>query len=114
MELSTELVAALIALIGAITALVKSRIDINQINSDRDTTKESRDKDSQELHDKVLKLEFQCGQNKDTIKDYNRRFEDTTSQINLLNKQLVEVLVRIDTITEILKEIKESKKVSNE
>lgn len=109
MELSTELIAAIVALLGALTALIKSRIDVKQIAADRETTAELRNKDSADLHDKVLKLEFQCGANKDSIADFNRRFDDTTGQINAMNTQLAAVLVRIDNIAELLKEIRDER-----
>lgn len=107
--MTPELIAAIIALLGALTALIKSRIDVQSVKSDRAETKVARDRDSQDLHDKVIKLDFQCGANKDMLLEQKNRIDDVMQQICTLNRQLAEVLVKMDHVIDGLHELKEAR-----
>lgn len=104
--MTPELIAAIIACLGAIAAWFKARTDVNTIRDERATTKAERDKDAQELRDKVLKLEFQCTTQKGLIESLTTRQDDTNSQINTLNTQLAQMLIKMDNVIETLKELK--------
>lgn len=97
--------AAVVLVLTNLATFIKSRSDVSAIRDEREATKVDRDAEFHALKERMLKAEFQTNANKDSIGDFNRRFEDTTNQINLMNRQLAEVLVRIDSITELLKEI---------
>ena len=86
--------------------LVKVWTDLSKTKSDRQTTKQTRDADSQELHDKVLQLGFQVGQNKDNIGLLFEQMSDQMKQIGLMTTQLAQVLVKMDNIVDTLKELK--------
>ena len=107
MEISPELATAIIACLGAVAAWLKAHSDVGQINNERAETKILRDKDSQEMHDAILKLQFQAGLLKDENSALKTRIDDCNKQITTLTTQLAEVLVRLDNIIETLKELKE-------
>lgn len=107
--MTPELAAAIIACLGAIAAWFKARTDVSSIREERATTKTERDKEAQELRDKVLKLEFQCAAQKDLINALTNRVDDTNQQINTLNTQLAQVLVKMDNVIDSLKELKEAR-----
>ena len=103
--MTPELIGAIVAVLmglasicGAIASWIKSRTDIASIKADRVTTKTERDADSQLLHDKVLKLEFEHTSLK-------ARYE----QIAVINTELARMSTKMDNILEAIRELKESK-----
>jgi hypothetical protein len=106
-EQIAALVGAIVLCLGNLAALIKVWTDNAKIKTDRTSTKEVRDKDSQELHDKVLKLEFQATSLKDQNGILTERVDDANRQINLLNTQLAQVLTKLDNVIDVLKELKE-------
>ena len=116
MTSNPEFIAAVIAVLtgfaGLLTAValyIKSKAECGSIREERATTKTERDKEAQELRDKVLKLEFQSSTQKDLIGALTNRVDDTNTQINTLNTQLAQVLVKMDNVIATLKELKEAK-----
>lgn len=101
-----SLIGAVVLLLTNTAALVKVFADNAKIKNDRAETKSSRDKDSQELHDKVLKLEFGYGSLKDSQQLINEQVADTAKAVGILNTQLAQVLVKLDNVIEELKELK--------
>ena len=63
----TALIVAATSLLGNLGILAKVAADKVKLTTDRAATAAARDKDSQELHDKVLQLEFKSGQAKENI-----------------------------------------------
>lgn len=115
--MTTPLTAAIIALItglgGLITALtiyIKTKTDTEKIRAERAETCRQRNSDSQELHDAVLKLQFQATANKDNIQLLFDLNKDNSAAINTLNTQLATVLTKIDTIIDTLNEMKDKGK----
>lgn len=109
-----EFVAAVIAVLtgfaGLLTAIalyIKSRADVSAIRDERKATKAIRDDDSQQMHDDILKLQFQEQQNKDNIGLLFQQVADSNKQIALMNQQLTQVLVKMDNVITTLKELKE-------
>lgn len=105
-EQLTPIIAAVIALIGAVTSWVKARTEIDKIKASRSETKESRDKDSQELHDKVLKLEFSDSLTKDTLILFRKQIEEANTATQSLTTQLAIVVTKLDNIIDELKALK--------
>lgn len=108
--LTAAIVAFITGLGGLVTALtiyVKTKTDNEKIRAERAETCRQRDNDSQELHDAVLKLQFQSTANKDNIQLLFDLNKDNTNAINTLNTQIATVLTKIDTIIDTLNEIKE-------
>ena len=108
-EQITALVGAFVLCLGNLAALIKVWTDNAKVVKDRIATKLERDRDSTEIHDKVLKLEFQVGALKDTNAALTERLDDANRQINLFNTQLAQVLIKLDTMAELLKELKEGR-----
>ena len=109
-EQLTPIIAAVIALIGAVTSWVKARTEIDKIKASRSETKESRDKDSQELHDKVLKLEFSDSLTKDTLLLHRQRIDEVNTATQQLTTQLAVVVTKLDNIIDVLNALKKDGK----
>lgn len=109
-----EVIAAVIAIfsgvasvLAAIAVYIKSRAEASSIREERRVTKAMRDEDSQKMHDDILKLQFQVDQDKNNIGLLFQQMADNNKQVAVLNKQLAEVLVKMDNVITTLKELKE-------
>lgn len=78
----------------------------NTINKDREVTKVQRDTDSQELHDKVLKLEFKTTELAGRIELHDTILGDINKQINLLNTNIAILTEKLENLTNALKDMK--------
>lgn len=107
--MTPELVAAIIALLAETTVLIKVLTDIAKIKRDRLETKETRDKDSLELHDQVLKNTFQIQQLKDNQTLNATVVDDLKDQVNLLNTNVVKLTVVVEQLGDTIKELKYEK-----
>lgn len=107
--MSVELGAALVGFIIAVTTLVKVITDKIKLTTDRAETKKVRDADSQELHDKVLKLEFMTTQLKDNQSLNATAIDDLRDQTATLNVNIVKLDMAVAQLTEAIKSLKESK-----
>ena len=114
MTSNPDFVAAVIAVLmgfaGLLTAIglyIKSKADVMAIREERNATKVQRDEDSQKMHDDILKLQFQSRQDKDDIGLLFTQVADSNKQIALLTRQLSEVLIKMDSVIDSLKELKE-------
>lgn len=107
--MTPELVAAIIALLAETTVLIKVLTDIAKIKRDRLETKETRDRDSLELHDQVLKNTFQIQQLKDNQSLNATVVDDLKDQVNLLNTNVVKLTVVVEQLGETMREIKDKK-----
>ena len=105
--MSVELGAALVGLIIAVTTLVKVITDKIKLTTDRAETKAARDADSQELHDKVLKLEFLTTQLKDNQSLNATAIDDLRDQTATLNVNIVKLDMAVAQLTEAIKSLKE-------
>lgn len=99
--------AAIVLLITSIAGWFKAHSEIGAVVKDREATKEVRTKDSLELHDKVLKLEFGYTTLKDAQQLINEQLADTAKAVGILNTQLAQVLVKLDSVIDELKEMKQ-------
>ena len=108
--MTTEQIAAVVGAVllclGNLAAWLKTASDLAKQKADRILTKETRDADSQDLHDKVLQLGFQTDQNKNNINLLFDQMADQMKQVGLLNTQLAQVLIKMDNIVDTLKELK--------
>lgn len=97
---------ALVLLLTNLALFFKSKADINSVKNDRLQTKETRDKDSQALHDEVLELRFKYTALKDAQQLQSEQIADGAKQVGVLNTQLAQVLVKLDNVIDTLKELK--------
>lgn len=99
---------ALVLLLTNLALFFKSKADINSVKNDRLQTKETRDRDSQALHDEVLELRFKYTALKDAQQLQSEQIADAAKQVGVLNTQLAQVLVKLDNVIETLKELKQA------
>lgn len=105
--MTPELIAAIIACLGALAGWLKSHSEVSSVRAERQETKAQRDKDSLDLHDQVLKNSFEVSGMKGRIDLHEEKLEDINRQTMVLTKQLAEVCVKLDIVIDNLKEIKE-------
>ena len=108
-ELWAALIGAVVLLLTNTAAVIKVWGDNIATKDDRAATKEARNKDSAELHDKVLALEFRATQNKDNISLLFEQVADTAKAVNALNTQFATMLTKMDSVLETLRELKDLK-----
>lgn len=101
-----KLIAALIGLIVELTLLVKVYRDVLAVKADRTETKVNRDKDSLELHDKILKHDFMIAQLKDQQSLTATVVDDLRDQCATLNSNIVKLDTNIANLTEAVRELK--------
>lgn len=81
---------------GNITAIVCAVVVYILIYIQRNSTKATRDKDSQELHDENLKMRFEIDQLKHNDVHKEEILDDLRDQLNILNTNLVKLAVTIE------------------
>lgn len=69
-----------------------------KIDNDRQKTKIERDADSQDLHDKILKMEFDVANMKGEVGHHKDVLEDLRNQVNLLNINIVKLTVSLESL----------------
>lgn len=109
-ELVTTLVMSIVGCLGALTVFLKSRSDVAEIKAERNETKAERDRDSQDLHDKVIKLECAVESHDKTIERQAELIEKSSNEIACINKTLAELNANIRNILACLNDIKEDYK----
>lgn len=75
----------------------------------RNSTKADRDKDSQELHDAVLKIQFKQSELDGRTVHHAEILDSLTQQINILNNNLSLLTQKLDYLNDYIKEIKNGK-----
>ena len=75
----------------------------------RNSTKADRDKDSQELHDAVLKIQFKLSELDGRTVHHAEILDSLSQQINILNNNLSLLTQKLDYLNEYIKEIKQAK-----
>lgn len=105
-ELWATLIGAVVLLLTNTATAIKLWGDIQKTKADRASTKEQRDKDSIELHDKVLKLEFMTTQLKDQQALTATVVDDLRDQCSTLNTNIVKLDMAVASLTEAIKELR--------
>ena len=105
-ELWTILITAVALFLTNAAGLVKVWTDLAAVRRSRLATSEARDKDSQNLHDKVLKLEFATQQLKDSQALTAQVVDDLRDQCSTLNTNIVKLDMAVANLTEVIKELK--------
>lgn len=75
----------------------------------RNSTKADRDKDSQELHDAILKIQFKQSELDGRTVHHAEILDSLTQQINILNNNLSLLTQKLDYLNEYIKDIKQNK-----
>ena len=77
------------------------------IQSKRKATAVERDKDSQEIHDKMLKHDFEIANLKGEFSQQRNVNDDLNKQIVELSKAVAQFSVAVDTLTQAVAELKQ-------
>lgn len=104
--MTPELIAAIVAVLGALATYLKSRSDISTVRDERARTASVRDQDSLQLHDAVQRLEWDVKYLKDEIGFANARIDEQQKTAGILTTELAKISVKLDTVIEALKERK--------
>ena len=121
--MSPEIIAAIVGvltglggLIGALTCYIKQRTkidatrnDIQAIANSRVETAERRDRETQELRDTVTRHTWDINQLKDEMSHRDTLLDDVRTQVAALNTTMAVVGQKIDTLTEVMRELKEQR-----
>lgn len=107
--MTPELIAAVVAVLGAVAAYIKSRTDISALKGQRIETAQKRDQDSLELHDAVQKLEWDTKYLKDELGFANARIDEQAKTASILTTELAKISVKLDGVLDALKDMKERK-----
>ena len=102
----TALIVAITSLVANLAILVKVIADKIKLTNDRAETKSVRDKDSQDLHDAVLKHTMQIGQLKDTLALHNTVMTDMQQAMSELNVNCAKLSVVVEQLADTVKELK--------
>lgn len=97
-------------LVVVVVAVVYFYFKFKGLEKDRESTKELRDNDSQTLHDKVLKHDFQITQLRDNQSLNATAVDDLRDQVSLLNTNIVKLTVIVEHLSDAIKEIKHEDK----
>jgi len=104
--MTPELIGAIVGLLISLTGFVKVYTDVIKIKNDRAEVKAARDKDSQDLHDEVLKQGFQIQALKDKQQLHDTLVSDMQEAINALNTNTARLSVVVDNLAEAVKEMR--------
>lgn len=77
-----------------------------KIDGQRKETKVTRDNDSLEIHDKLMKHDWEINQIKDDNGHRDNLIEDLTKQVNILNTSIATTNIKLDTLIEAIKDLK--------
>ena len=74
-----------------------------KIESNRKVTKNERDKDSQDLHDKIMRHDWEINQIKADNNHRDLLLDDLRKQVEVVNQNLAIVATKLDNLAEVLK-----------
>ena len=77
-----------------------------KIKSERKSTKESRDKDSLEIHDALLKHSFQITALKDGQQLHSQWMEDMKGMLNAMNIAIAKLDTTVANLNDTIRELK--------
>lgn len=77
-----------------------------KIKNDRKSTKESRDKDSMDIHDTLLKHSFQITALKDAQQLHTQWMEDMKAMLNAMNVAIAKLDTTVANLNEAIRELK--------
>lgn len=77
-----------------------------RVEADRIETKQIRDKDSEEIHDMLMKNTWEINRIKEDNSHRDVILEDLKAQVNIVNQNLAVVATKLDNLVEVIKEKK--------
>lgn len=74
-----------------------------RVEEDRIETKQHRDRDSEEIHDMLMKNTWEINRIKEDNSHRDVLLEDLKTQVNIVNKNLAILSTKLDNLVEVLK-----------
>lgn len=74
-----------------------------RVEEDRIETKQHRDRDSEEIHDMLMKNTWEINRIKEDNSHRDVLLEDLKAQVNIVNKNLAILSTKLDNLVEVLK-----------
>lgn len=100
----TSLSPAALPLVIVIVAGLYFFFKFKSLEQDRMTTKQQRDNDSQEVHDKILKLEFKTAELSGIVNLHRDKLDQIERQLCTVNEQLIRLNMSVEHLSASLKE----------
>lgn len=104
-ELWGILITAVVALLGAVTAFIKSRMT----DSAREETKVARDKAEVEIRDLCRQNSWEVSRLKEDLALTRTTLDDHQLQLATITTELAKVATKLDNALDILRDLKEGK-----
>ncbi len=104
-ELWGILITAVVALLGSITAFIKSRMT----DSAREETKVARDRAEVEIRDMCRQNSWEVSRLKEDLAMARTTLDDHQMQLTALTTELAKVSTKLDNVLEILRDLKEGR-----
>ena len=105
-DLWKMLIGAVVLFLTAGAGLLKVWTELAKVKAERLETKAARDKDSQELHDKVLKHDFMISQLRDQQSLQATVIDDLRDTCSTLNSNIVKLDTNVANLTDAIRELK--------
>lgn len=103
-NLVSTLSPAALPLVVVIVAGLYFFYKFKSIEHDRMSTKQQRDSDSQEVHDKILKLEFKTAELSGIVNLHRDKLDQIERQLCTVNEQLIRLNMSVEHLSASLKE----------
>lgn len=100
----TSLSPAALPLVVVIVAGLYFFYKFKSLEQDRIITKQQRDTDSQEVHDKILKLEFKTAELSGIVNLHRDKLDQIERQLCTVNEQLIRLNMSVEHLSSSLKE----------
>lgn len=73
-----------------------------RVQKDREVTKAERDKDSQEIHDKLLTHEFKIAELQGIVNLHRDKLDSIDKQLGIVNQELVKLNIQVEHLANAL------------
>lgn len=107
-QIITSIIASLsptaLPLVVIIVAGLYFFYKFKSLEQDRMTTKQQRDSDSQDVHDKILKLEFKITELSGIVNLHRDKLDQIERQLCTVNEQLIRLNMSVEHLSNSLKE----------
>lgn len=108
MEALTQVIASVpsgaLPLVVVILGLFWIYRKTESINKDREDTKQQRDKDSQDIHDRLLTHEFKISNLQGVCDLHRDKLDSIDKQLSIVNQELVKLNLSVEHLSAALKE----------
>lgn len=109
-ELWASLIGAVVLVLTSLATYLKARGDVKAIKDDREATKVARDREAQELRDKLLKATWEIDNIKREANHKGTLLADLQKQVNILNQNLAVNNATMENLVEAIRDLKEARK----